>query len=143
MDANSYEIRVGRLIEVRAASGYRSVADVDRMIVGLRALMDSSPTDMKFVIAADWRAVTVMSPETAAQVRIMLMSVNPRLLRSAILMSPEQSTANLQVVRLVREAENEARRMFTDMRKQRDWLAEVLTPQELARLNEFLAIRAT
>jgi hypothetical protein len=28
--------------------------------------------------------------------------------------------------------------MFTDARKQRDWLAEVLTPPELARLDEFL-----
>jgi hypothetical protein len=143
MDANSCENKVGRLIEVRAASGYRSVEDVDRMMATLRSLSESAPPEMKFVIAADWRAVTIMSPETAARAREMLMSMNPRMIRSAILTSPEQSTANLQVVRLVREAENEGRRMFTDVRKQRDWLAEMLTPPELARLNEFLGISGT
>lgn len=142
MVVNSCEINVGRLIEVRAGGSFR-VEDVDRMIAGLRSVMDAAPPNAKFVIAADWRAMNIMSPETAARARDMLMFVNPRLLRSGVLTAPEQSVANLQVVRLVREAENEVRRVFTDARKHHDWLAEVLTPPELARLNEFLPLSPT
>lgn len=142
MVVNRCELNVGRLIEVRAGGSYR-VEDVERMIASLRSMTEAVPTNTKFVIAADWRAMNIMSPETATRARDMLMFMNPRLLRSGILTAPEQSTANLQLVRLLREAENDVRRMFTDARKQRDWLAEVLTPPEIARLDEFLALEAT
>ena len=142
MVVNSCEINVGRLIEVRAGGSFR-VEDIDRMITSLRGVMDAAPPNTKFVIAADWRAMNIMSPETATRARDMLMFVNPRLMRSGVLTAPEQSIANLQVVRLVREAENEVRRIFTDARKHHDWLAEVLTPPELARLTEFLPLSAT
>lgn len=68
----------------------------------------------------------------------MLAMSNPRVIRSAILTAPDQSTTNLQVFRLVREAENSARRHFTVAREQCDWLAEVLTTEETARLRQFL-----
>jgi hypothetical protein len=142
MVVNSCEINVGRLIELRAGGSFR-VEDVERMIASLRSVMDAAPPNTKFVIAADWRTMNIMSPETAVRAREMFLFVNPRLMRSAVLTAPEQSVANLQVVRLVREAENEVRRIFTDARKHHDWLAEVLTPPELARLNEFLPLSAT
>jgi hypothetical protein len=72
----------------------------------------------------------------------MLLRMNQRLVRSAILTLPENPTTNLQVVRLVREAENERRRLFTDPQDMQVWLAEVLSREALARLRAFLAERS-
>jgi hypothetical protein len=139
MPANTCEMNVGRLMEIRVADGYRCVSDVDQMVAMIRACIGRLKLDEKFVIAADWRWVGVMSPETAMRAREMLASSNPRVIRSAILTAREQSTANLQVVRLVREAENAERRHFTDPEAMRVWLAEVLTTDELARVKALLA----
>ena len=76
----------------------------------------------------------------AARAREMLARSNPRVIRSAILSSPDQSLANLQVVRLIREAESTSRRHFISADEQYLWLAEVLTDPERARLAEFLSI---
>jgi hypothetical protein len=105
--------------------------------------VNSLAPEQKFVIAADWRSVTVMSPETAARARAMLTKSNARMVRSAILTHSDQSLTNLQIQRLVREAENENRRHFISAREQYLWLAEVLTREESARLAEFLGLKAS
>ena len=138
MMANTCELTVGRLLEIRVADGYRSVADVDQMIHMLQRNVASLTLDEKVVIAADWRAVQVMSPDTAARAKEMLAGVNPRVIRSAILTLPENPLTNLQVVRLIREAENRARRHFSEPSALTAWLAEVLTPVETERLRAFL-----
>lgn len=139
---NTCEINVGRLMEIRAAAGYRSVDDVDHMIAMMGALTRSLKPGVKYVIAADWRAVSVMSPETALRAREMLALSNPRVIRSSILTLPNQGTAKLQVVRLVREAESASRRHFADPREQCTWLAQVLAPEEQARARHFLGLEA-
>jgi hypothetical protein len=138
MPVNTCEMNVGCLMEIRVAGGYRGVSDVDQMVAMIKAHSGRLKPDEKFVIAADWRLVGVMSPETAIRAREMLALSNPRVIRSAILTAPEQSTANLQVVRLVREAENAERRHFTDPEAMRAWLAEVLTTDELERVKVLL-----
>ena len=138
--ANTCDIHVGRLMEIRVDDGYRSVRDVDRMIVMMQAHMSAMTPGQKYVIAADWRNVRMMAPETAARAREMLARSNPRVIRSAILSSPDQSLANLQVVRLIREAESTSRRHFINVDEQYLWLADVLTEPERARLAEFLSI---
>jgi hypothetical protein len=140
MASNTCEFVVGRLLEIRAAAGYGSLADVDDMIGMIRGQASSLSSEEKFTIAADWRAVHIMSPDTAARARHMLAQVNPRVKRSAILTLPENSTTNLQVVRLVREAENAARRHFTSAPEMHRWLSEALTKQEARRLASFLGI---
>src|SRR3954469_4371362 len=64
MIANTCEARVGRLLEVRVDAGYQSVRDVDKMIVMMQAHFGRLPAGEKCIIAADWRNVTMMSPET-------------------------------------------------------------------------------
>jgi hypothetical protein len=130
-------------MEIRVARGYRSVEDVDEMIQLMTDRVNSLAPEQKFVIAADWRSVTVMSPETAARARAMLTKSNARMVRSAILTHSDQSLTNLQIQRLVREAENENRRHFISAREQYLWLAEVLTREESARLAEFLGLKAS
>jgi hypothetical protein len=140
MVSNSCEFCVGRLMEIRVARGYRSVEDIDDMIAMMIDRVSKFPAAQRYVIAADWRNVTVMSPETAVRARAMLSKANARVERSSILTKSEQSTANLQVLRLVREAENENRRHFISARAQHVWLSEVLTPEESARLAKFLGV---
>jgi|SRR4051812_18795008 hypothetical protein len=140
MPLNTCEFRIGRLMEIRVGGGYRSAADVDEMIQMIADRVSKLPADQKYVIAADWRSVTVMSPETAARVRLMLAKTNARVERSSILTTADHSTANLQVERLVREAENENRRHFVNARDQYKWLSEVLSLVESRRLSDFLGL---
>jgi hypothetical protein len=140
MALNTCEFRIGRLMEIRVAAGYRSAVDVDEMIQMMVERVSKLPADQKYVIAADWRNVTVMSPETATRVRTLLSKSNARVERSSILTTADHSTANLQVERLVREAENENRRHFVYARDQYKWLSEVLSPVESRRLSDFLGI---
>ena len=127
-------------MEIRVARGYRSVDDIDEMIGLMVDRASQLPQNQKFVIAADWRNVTVMSPDTAVRARAMLAKSNARVVRSSILTLADQSTTNLQVLRLVREAENENRRHFVNPREQHSWLSEVLTPEESGRLSVFLGL---
>jgi hypothetical protein len=140
MTSNTCEMRVGRLMEIRVDAGYQSVRDVERMIGMMQSVIGVLSAGERFTVAADWRKVGVMSPETAARAREMLMRVNPRVVRSAILTLPDRSLASLQVVRLVREAELENRRHFTSPGQQWRWLGETLTPAERTRLAEFLGV---
>lgn len=138
MASNTCEMNVGRLMEIRVAAGYSCVDDVAQMIQMMAAHVRTLPPGSKYVIAADWRRVTTMSPDTAARAREMFERSNPRVIRSAILTLPERSLTNLQVVRLVREAELENRRLFTHPGELSGWLGEVLTDAERARLSQFL-----
>ena len=130
-------------MEIRVTNGYRNVNEVNEMIALIADCGNRLANDGKFVIAADWRADTamaVMSPETSDRVHHMLTRSNPRVIRSSILTLADQSLINLQVVRLVREAESTNRRHFTDGRQQFEWLAEVLTEAEATRLKTFLEL---
>jgi hypothetical protein len=64
---------------------------------------------------------------------------NPRILRSGILIMPDSPTALMQVMRLVSEAKLAERRVLTSVEAQMQWLGEVTTPKEQARLGTFLA----
>jgi hypothetical protein len=139
---NTCEFVTGRLLEIRVAAGYRAVADVDEMIAMITEKVATLPPGEKYTIAADWRAVQIMPPETAARAREMLAAVNPRVVRSGILTLPEDPLKNLQVIRLIREAENVNRRHFTSAKEMQAWLSQVLTPTESARLGTFLAVPA-
>jgi hypothetical protein len=138
MSPNTCEFVVGNLLEIRVARGYRSVSDVDDMIAMIKRASSSRPAQEKFAIAADWRPVQIMSPDVAAHAKTMLSYVNALVTRSAILTLPENPMTNLQVVRLIREAENPLRRHFAAPDALQRWLGEALTPDETARLHVFL-----
>jgi len=52
---------------------------------------------------------------------------------------PDSPTALMQVMRLVSEAKLAERRVLTSVEAQMQWLGEVTTPKEQARLGTFLA----
>jgi hypothetical protein len=131
---------VGRLVEIDVDAGYRSVADVDAMIAMLgRTLAGMTAPDVsRVIIAADWRRCTILGTETAERAGVMLTGVNPRILRSSILVLPDSPTAVLQAIRLVREAKNPSRRVFLSPADLIAWNAEIMTPAELERLKAFV-----
>jgi hypothetical protein len=137
--AGTCEFVVGRLLEVHMQP-LRTVEDVTTTSDRFAQAVGRLPRDAKFSIAADWRAVHVMPPETAAATRAMLARANPRIVRSAILTLPENPTTNLQVIRIIREAQGYDRHHFTDPAVMHRWLSEVISPEESARLRVFLEL---
>lgn len=139
--ANACRIQVGRLMEIDVASGYEVVSDIDDMIAMIKAELGKLPADVSVIIAADWRPCRVFSAEVADRAHAMLTGATHRTERSAILHRTDQATSVMQVMRLVREAQFPARRVFTSTTAMEDWLSEVLTPAERARLRTFLGQR--
>ena len=136
--SNKCQIVVGRLLEIDVCGGYNSVDDVDAMIRMIGEQFKRVAAPIRIVIAADWRMCTLFKPEVAERAVQMLASVNPRVERSAILHSANQSTSVLQVMRLAREAHFTARRVFTDPFEMENWLTEVLSEAEAERVHLLL-----
>ena len=63
----------------------------------------------------------------------------PYLLRSSNLVRADMPAALMQVMRLVSEAQLKVRRIFTSPNDLSEWLREVTTAEEQARLTLFLA----
>lgn len=134
-------MNVGRLVEVRAESGYRSPADVDAIFAEIGQQVATIPESQKIVFVVDWRRCPVMSSEAAARMLPAITSTNPRMERSATIASRDSPTALMQFLRLVRESKSEERRLFYDVPELELWLGEVLTPAEAQRLSDFLSYR--
>ncbi len=139
---NTAEVRVGRLVEVRVAAGYRDDRDVQGLLDLIEGAVRSVPKGQKAVFIADWRRCPLMSEPAANLLAERLKHNNPRLLRSAALASTESPLAILQFQRLVREGDNADRRLFTNAYELVDWLSDVLDDAERARLREFCGVSA-
>lgn len=137
---NGCERVVGRLVEIHVDAGYRSPGDVDAMIgmIGRTLGAMTAPDEARIIIVADWRRCTILGTDTAERAAVMLAGVNPRVLRSSILIAPESPTAVMQALRLVKESNNPGRRVFTAKADLIAWNAEVMTPPELERVKVFL-----
>jgi len=127
---------VGRLIESRL-EWLNSASDVDALERSLGAAFRH--TGPGAIICSDWRGVEILPPDVSDAVLQLLRRDNERLLRSAILLSPANAIFTLQVERLLREAENPARRAFRDLGQLLAWVAEVLRPEELDRARALFA----
>lgn len=139
---NSCQIRVGRLLEVDVAAGYRTVEDVTQMIVRSHAQFAMLADQRQAVVAADWRACKLFTPEVSERVLRMMVGMTPHIERAGILHLADQATSILQVVRLARECQFVNRQIFTRASQMERWLGEVLDPAERQRLHAFLAQRS-
>jgi hypothetical protein len=136
---NVAEIRVGRLLEIRAAAGYRTIADVDQLFGALHQEMQKLPSGVRVVTAVDWRFCPLMSPEAAQRIGQLIAANNERTERSAALADRNAALPVLQFLRVVREADHPERRLFFNQVELIQHLTELLSPAELARLHAFLA----
>jgi len=70
MPPNTCEFKVGRLMEIRVAAGYRTVGDVDEMIQMMVDRGSKLAANAKYIIAADWRKVTADARSVPATLRV-------------------------------------------------------------------------
>lgn len=138
MSKNTASLTVGRLLEVRANAGYRTPADVDAIFAAIGREVAKLPPDARHVTVVDWRHCPLMAPEAAEHMLKKISGVNSNTERSAALASENAPMAVLQFVRLIRDANLPDRKLFVHSNELYDWLSEVLTPKERARLWTFL-----
>jgi hypothetical protein len=139
MVKNTAEIRVGRLVEVRISEGYRTAEDVDRLSDAMVAAVATLPAGQKHVTVADWMRCSLMTPVAVGRLTERMVATNARTERSALLAVTDLPVAVMQFLRVVRQAALPDRRLFFSATPLIQWLGEVLTPAESARLREFLA----
>jgi hypothetical protein len=129
------ECKVGRLVEARllAPRTREQIADFSEALrKTFRAV--GAPC----VICADWRQTTLLAPEVADALVGLLRMGNAHFVRSAVLLPNGNALFTLQVERVIREANNPARRAFRRPPAMREWLSETLDGAETRRLHEFL-----
>jgi hypothetical protein len=95
----------------------------------------------KHVTIADWRQCVLMSGEAATRLQQGMAHTNPNVLRAAALASHDSPSAVMQFLRIVRDSQHDGRRLFFEEAALIQWLGEVLTPSEAARLRVFLRER--
>jgi hypothetical protein len=138
MGANTCNIHVGRLLEIRVSHGFAHAEDVEAQYRRLAELFGPLPNGKQVVIAADWRACPVMSPEGASGMGRVLKDFNAKIERSGILGSNDSPTAVMQFFRVIREGGHPDRKFFSDTNTMFTFLDERLTPEEAARMREFI-----
>jgi hypothetical protein len=139
MLANTARIHVGRLLEVRVAAGYRSVADVTAVFQQVALEVAKLPPGSKHVTIVDWRHCPLMAPEAADFLTVRMAGVNPATERSAAIARQDAPVSILQFLRVIRDADFSDRRLFFSEDELCSWLDEVLSPAEGARLRAFLS----
>jgi hypothetical protein len=127
--------QVGRLFEARFATpiDQKELAEFDKT----RALLRSQVGDER-VVVMDLRRTSILPPQLADSLVGLLHGPNPKLLRNGVLVPTSSATVAMQVTRIVREAQNDRRRVFRSVHGLEAWLGEVLDPSERVRLRQFL-----
>jgi hypothetical protein len=132
---------MGRLLEIRVHSGYRTVAEVDAMFLRVASVVGShlaNEPSLKHVTVVDWRKCVLMPADAAARLQEGMAVTNPNVIRAAILASQDSPSAVMQFLRIIRDSQHEGRRLFFEEEPLIQWLREVLTVTEMARLRQFL-----
>ena len=130
----SSENHEGRLVELCIESPFTEpeLEEFLRVHVGVLQKLDGD-----FIVAVDLRQAHVFPPGITERFIGLMSQLNPRLLRSAMLIN-ESAILGLQAERAIMEAGHPDRRTFRDTEAMIAWLREVLTDREARRLGEFL-----
>jgi hypothetical protein len=139
---DSVDVRVGRLLEVRAGGPRGSLADVRALFQKIRRLLRAHPEE-RFVVVSDWRHCPLLAAEASELVLRSITTNNPRIVRSAALLSADSLVDTFRFLGLLRDGEDERHRLFRETAALTGWLAEVLRPKELDRLHAFLSDRTS
>jgi len=136
------QVRVGRLVEVRATRGLTSVAEVTvfaaDVVAATRAVTWQSGGAA--LLCADYRRASPLMPEAAGPWSQAMRAANEYILCSAILVDPGNTMFNLQMERVVHCAGHPGRRrIFADVGELREWLGEAATEAEREAIDAFLS----
>lgn len=129
------ENHVGRLIEMTVVTPV-TLQELGACLTHFTALATKLPG--KFVPVADCRRAHTFPQDVAEGFGKLMRSDNPRIERAAILVG-ESAVLSMQIERMVREAQNPARRTFRARDAILSWVGEVLNNEERARFAQFLA----
>ena len=127
--------RVGRLVETRFAAPL-SDQEIASFAEGRGRTVQKVATDR--VVCIDATRMSVLPPEQSERLLAVLRSPSPGLLRSAFLLPAARGVVALQLERIIRESRLPSARSFVDRGALEEWLGEVLTGEEAARLRVFL-----
>ena len=130
----SSENREGRLVELRIVTPISSAEMVELQETHL-AVTESVESD--YVAAVDLRRAHVFPPEISEHFIRMMSQLNPRLVRSALLVN-QSAILGLQAERAIEAAGNPDRKTFREPHEMESWLGEVLNASELTRLRRFV-----
>ena len=125
---------VGKLAEVR----YREPLTVDEMTVfmaDVRRLVDAAMEPLVF--CCDWRPIHRFEPVIADTIVWIMRRDNPRIGANAVLVSEGRFFDDVR--RILSQAGNLRRRVFTSESSLAAWLDPMLTPLERDRRRAFLA----
>jgi hypothetical protein len=125
----------GRLLEVRVVE-VLSVEDIASLSAGLAEGVLALA--VRPFVFCDCRSAPPFSQAVADQWSRDMRGFNDKVVRSAILLSPDNETFNLQLARVVRCAGSTSRRLFSEADELRAWLCDLLTDVELARVDQLL-----
>jgi hypothetical protein len=129
------ECNAGRLLEVWVESPV-ALEELVPFRARLRAVLSAMPEQM--IAAVDLRSARLFPPEVAEGFVSIMRGDNPRIERSAFLVS-DSALFSLQIERMIREAGSPVRRAFRDPPALSAWLGQLLSPAERTRLDAFLA----
>jgi len=137
MGTGSIELthRVGRLIETRLR-GVLTLEDVGVIFERAQAIYAGSIP--KFLSVVDLRDTRAQDDEIVQTLLQLIKGANPRIERVGFLVGGD-SLLSVQVEAVVLNARHPARRVFRSAQLLIDYLGEVATAPERARLAEFLA----
>jgi hypothetical protein len=124
---------VGRLIEVRIDSLERDELPLFRA----RLAEHLQRVHGRFVACCDLRRAIAFTPEVEQWLIQLLRTDNPNIERNGLLVGRKGSFA-MQVLRILTDAENRARRAFQERPPLEAFLDEVLTPDERQVMRRFL-----
>ncbi len=130
----SSENREGRLVELRVVTPMPVEEMLDLRKTHLEV---TGGVGGDFVVAVDLRLAQVFPPQITERFIGLMSQLNPRLIRSAILIN-ESAVLGLQAERAIETAGNPDRKTFRDALELEQWLGEVLTERERSRLRLFL-----
>ncbi len=131
----SVKHRVGRLVELRVGPGL-DAAQAKEFAARTQAVLQLVPR--RVVICTDLRGAHTFGPATAAVFLQLMRGDNPKVERNALVFAKGDESLHLQMERLVRMSEHDARRCFQQVAAAELWLGELLGAPEKAELAQFL-----
>lgn len=130
------EHHVGRLLEARPVSPLTN-EEIEQADATMGRCVEAAGG--KVIICGDYRWLTILPAKQATSFVDLFRRYNQYILFSAILVDANSAVSVLQMERVIREAASPARQCFRSVENAREWLEPYLTPEELARLVQFLA----
>jgi hypothetical protein len=124
---------VGDLLEIRVASPL----SMDDAMALFKKIYKTMPRGRTSRVIVDARGLRIVDPAVVDAVVLMMKQDNPWVARNAFLVA-EGALMAIQVERMLKELGVSNRKAFKVRRDAEDWLAEVCTPEERARLRRFL-----